>query len=143
MTLNPASETSPAGDPQPDRPSRPRRESRRARPPLFTGEPTSPQPGPEDLTPPPPDEPGSASGSPEGEKAERSRKPRASSVSPSDRRQLKSAIAAGVQLVGVQLHQVAVQTEDEAEAGLWLTDEQDQEGIAEPLSSIVARRGGV
>ena len=157
MPPNPASATSPDVAPTSDQPPAPK-ESRRRPPPIFSGD---PEPGGvkvDSALPDQPDQPspgrpsngpspenGSASESPDGGKKRRRRDRGASGATPSiaDRRQIKAAIAAGVELLGVQLHMQAADREPmAAESGLWLADEQDKEGIAEPVSAIVARRGG-
>lgn len=146
MTLSPDDATSPAPEPAPppeqptsppSPPAAPRRRSPR-RPPLFTGDPTPSPSAPSPPLDPPAHREGSASESPDAERAkDPGPGPRASSVSLTDRRQLKKALKAAVRTVGARLNALA--EELERDAGVWIADEQDQEGMAEPASSLIAR----
>lgn len=63
--------------------------------------------------------------------------------SAADRRQLKDALKGGVRTVGRMLNDLATRTELEQQAGLFLTDDDDEEGLADPVASILGRRGGL
>lgn len=122
--------------------------SRRPAPPLFATTEANPEPttatGPGEESgagwPPPGSGPETAarsgSGSPGSPDA-----PSATGA-PLDRKSLKKAIATGFRVLGHRLNQLLSRDELEAQAGLWVPDEEDTEGVSDPLSRIAARRGG-
>ncbi len=62
-------------------------------------------------------------------------------LSPVDRRQLQEAIRQGVRSAGGLLNETVTRDELELNSGLYLTDEQDENGLAVPLAEIIGRRG--
>lgn len=62
-------------------------------------------------------------------------------VRPIDRRALERAIAQAVR-TGGKFANAQLTDPDEHEAGIWLTDDDEDHGIARPVASILARHGG-
>lgn len=81
-----------------------------------------------DQMPPAPTKPGSGS-SPE--------------FSGADRRALKKVLREGLDTFGKALNRILTVDEVEQEAGLYLLDDDDTEGIADPAANIISRRGGL
>jgi CO/xanthine dehydrogenase Mo-binding subunit len=56
---------------------------------------------------------------------------------------IREAIAAAVRAATSFLNEHATRDELERNEGVWLADDQDVDGVADPVSGIVARRGGL
>lgn len=63
--------------------------------------------------------------------------------SAADRRALKETLRRALDTFGRMLNRLATIDELEAGSGLYLLDEDDAEGIADPAAAIIGRRGGL
>ena len=65
-----------------------------------------------------------------------------SPASSTDRKAIERAVAAAVAGMG-NLANTAATTDEQQDAGLYLVDEQDEQAIAKPVASLLARNAGV
>jgi len=66
-----------------------------------------------------------------------------SAVRPLAKAAQKAAIAKGVLIGSEMAHRFAARTEGQQRVGLYRADEEDAEGVADPLADILGRHGGV